>query len=253
MAALTVITGVYGMNFELHARAEVALRLPLVLGADGRRVRRARLMWFKRKKQVDLSEPDRAAPRRPRQQDRGRRGGGAAGLGGQGAGRERARRRRAAASRVEIEAGGKTLHPRARRRPRHGPRGRASGPGAPRHLQAARAGRPAERSPPTASAARPCPRSPASPHLVLRTREDGRRGGTEVEVRHGRLAARARRRPSAGHDGRGARPVRRRARAAQVPARGRARRPAHVAEAVTLLALARPGRRLRRWPRAGAR
>src|SRR6185295_12715949 len=76
-------------------------------------------------------------------------------------------------------------------------------------------------------------------HLLLRTRPDGASAGTEVEVRHGQLAqVRA-----AGHP-RGT-SVEVRDLFGGVPARRKflradATETAHVAEAVTLLALARP-------------
>ena len=139
---------------------------------------------------------------------------------------------------IEIEGGRQVAHPRARRRHRHGPRGRRAGRRAPRHLEAARASD-LQSVRPTGSAARRCPRSPACPtSSCAPAREDpGRR-------RRSRCATAGS--PTSGTPATRAAPPSRCAtssapcpRAASSCARTRPRA-SHVAETVTLLALARP-------------
>ena len=92
---LTVITGVYGMNFEHMPELHWRYGYFCVLGVMALPVGGARLLV--QEEEVDLTTARPAPARRPRQQDRGRRGGGAAGLGREGAGaRTRSTRARAA-------------------------------------------------------------------------------------------------------------------------------------------------------------
>ena len=234
---LTVITGVYGMNFELHARAAVAVRLPLRAGSHGRWSSGGLLIWFKRKKHG--SEPDRVQ-RLPDDLVNKIAAGEVVerpasvvkellenALDAGAAHRRRSRSRRGGKTLIRVRDDGYG----------HGPR-RTRDAALERHAtsklrelddlqRVATHGFRGEALPSIASVS----------HLVLRTRSEARRR------RHrGRGAPRPARCTSrdaghpARHHGRGARPVRRRARAPQVPARGRAPRPSHVAEAVTLLA-----------------
>ena len=143
--------------------------------------------------------------------------------------------------------------PRPRRRPRHGPR-RTRARALERHATSKlRELADLERMATHGFRGEALPSIASVSHLVLRTRDEaGAPAGTEVEVRHGRLVH-AR---DAGHP-RGT-TVEVRDLFGGVPARRKflradATEASHVAEALTLLALARPGRRLRARRPAAAR
>ncbi len=236
---LTVITGVYGMNFE-HM-PELKWRYGYLVGAraDGRDPRRRSSTGSRRRGGSDGRRPS-GSPTTSSTRSRPARWWSGRPPWSRSWWRTRSTRERAACT-SRSRRGGKGADPRARRRPRDGPRGRGARPRAPRHLEAARASPTSQRSRTHGfrGEALPSIASVVAPRAAHARRRRARRAPRSRSGTAGRCTCAT---PAI----RGAPPSRCATSSAAVPARRKFLRAdsteaAHVAEAVTLLALARPG------------